>query len=248
MIKFFRRIRQKLLEENRFSKYLIYALGEIILVVIGILIALQLNSWNEVKKENKEEQRILALLKEEVSRDISHLKALVKSGQQRAIEMDSLMISLANDSPNDTNWFLRLTYSSLGREGYFKSSAGTYEESLASGSIKYIENETLRQKIFTYYSDVKLNYTDKNAQKIIYENLYPVFFTKIMATKEALQHAELPSRLKNIDLKALGEDPEFMAMIIQKRTAETFQIKDWSIFVKKAEDLHHAIEQEINHD
>ena len=248
MIKFFRRIRQKLLEENRFSKYLIYALGEIILVVIGILIALQLNSWNEVKKENKEEQRILALLKEEVSRDISHLKALVKSGQQRAIEMDSLMISLANDSPNDTNWFLRLTYSSLGREGYFKSSAGTYEESLASGSIKYIENETLRQKIFTYYSDVKLNYTDKNAQKIIYENLYPVFFTKIMATKEAMLDAELPSRLKPIDLKALGEDPEFMAMIIQKRTAETFQIKDWEIFLEKAEDLHHAIQQAINHD
>ncbi|RNC92078.1 MAG: hypothetical protein ED555_02930 [Allomuricauda sp.] len=248
MIKFFRRIRQKLLAENRFSKYLLYALGEIILVVIGILLALQINTWNEIKKQRKEEQRILALLKEEVSRDISHLDALVKSGQRRAKEMDSLMISLANDTAYDTDWFLELTYSSLGHEGYFKSSAGTYEESLASGSIKYIANETLRQKIFAYYSDVKLNYTDKNAQKIIYENLYPIFFTKIMATKEALQHAELPSRLKPIDLKALGEDPEFMAMIINKRTAETFQIKDWRIFKEMAQELHDAIQQEITND
>jgi hypothetical protein len=52
MIKFFRKIRQRLLTENKFSKYLLYAIGEIILVVIGILIALQINNWNEKRKEN----------------------------------------------------------------------------------------------------------------------------------------------------------------------------------------------------
>ena len=52
MIKFFRKIRQKMLTENKFSKYLIYAVGEIILVVIGILIALQLNSWNDHRVRN----------------------------------------------------------------------------------------------------------------------------------------------------------------------------------------------------
>ena len=46
MLKFFRKIRQKLLTDNKFSKYLIYALGEIVLVVIGILIALSINNWN----------------------------------------------------------------------------------------------------------------------------------------------------------------------------------------------------------
>ena len=50
MIKFFRKIRQKLLTENKFSKYLLYAIGEIMLVVIGILIALQLNNLNEIDK------------------------------------------------------------------------------------------------------------------------------------------------------------------------------------------------------
>ena len=53
MIKFFRKIRQRLLTENKFSKYLMYAFGEIVLVVIGILIALQLNNAKEISKLNE---------------------------------------------------------------------------------------------------------------------------------------------------------------------------------------------------
>ncbi|MDF0718210.1 DUF6090 family protein [Muricauda sp. 334s03] len=53
MIKFFRKIRQRLLNENRFSKYLLYAIGEIVLVVIGILIALQINNWNESRRSQE---------------------------------------------------------------------------------------------------------------------------------------------------------------------------------------------------
>ncbi len=56
MIKFFRNIRQKSINENKTIKYLKYAIGEIILVVIGILIALQVNNWNEQRKENNLEQ------------------------------------------------------------------------------------------------------------------------------------------------------------------------------------------------
>ncbi|MFT7073388.1 DUF6090 family protein [Patiriisocius sp. Uisw_017] len=53
MVKFLRKIRQKMLTENKFSKYLIYAIGEIILVVLGILIALAINNWNENNNEKK---------------------------------------------------------------------------------------------------------------------------------------------------------------------------------------------------
>ena len=53
MIKFFRNIRQNLLIENKTGKYLKYAIGEIFLVVIGILIALQINNWNEDRKNQK---------------------------------------------------------------------------------------------------------------------------------------------------------------------------------------------------
>jgi hypothetical protein len=59
MIKFFRQIRYKLMSENKTSKYFKYAIGEILLVVIGILIALQINTWNEERKERNREQAIL---------------------------------------------------------------------------------------------------------------------------------------------------------------------------------------------
>lgn len=72
MIKFFRKIRQRLINENRISKYLLYAIGEIILVVIGILIALQINNWNENRKSAKQEnlylKRLLSENKEEIGR------------------------------------------------------------------------------------------------------------------------------------------------------------------------------------
>ncbi|RSK41997.1 DUF6090 family protein [Mangrovimonas spongiae] len=65
MLTFFRRLRQQLLKENRFSKYLLYAIGEIVLVVIGILIALQINNWNEHRKGlNKRGAYTKSLLKE----------------------------------------------------------------------------------------------------------------------------------------------------------------------------------------
>ncbi|SKB88672.1 DUF6090 family protein, partial [Maribacter arcticus] len=55
MIKFFRKIRQQLLTENKFSKYLLYAIGEIVLVMVGILLALQVNNWNELRKKEEAE-------------------------------------------------------------------------------------------------------------------------------------------------------------------------------------------------
>lgn len=66
MIKFFRKIRQKMLTENKFSKYLLYAVGEILLVVIGILIALQINNWNEMQKQKEISKETIQNLKIEL--------------------------------------------------------------------------------------------------------------------------------------------------------------------------------------
>lgn len=67
MIKFFRTIRQKMLNENKFSKYLIYAIGEIILVVIGILIALAINTKNEKRETRLVELKYLSGIKSDFS-------------------------------------------------------------------------------------------------------------------------------------------------------------------------------------
>lgn len=74
MLKFFRIIKQRLLAENKFSKYLLYAIGEIILVVIGILIALQVNNWNQSKILSKQEVVLIENLKTEFEVNLANLE------------------------------------------------------------------------------------------------------------------------------------------------------------------------------
>lgn len=93
MIKFFRNIRKKLLSENRFNKYLIYAFGEIILVVIGILIALQINNWNESKKNREKVDKLLFKIQKDIKSDIGQIKSLTKF----YAEKDSLIQLVLND-------------------------------------------------------------------------------------------------------------------------------------------------------
>ena len=75
MLKFFRRIRQKLIDEGNLKKYLIYAFGEIVLVMIGILLALQLNNWNEDRKTHLKEITNLKSLKSELEISLEELKS-----------------------------------------------------------------------------------------------------------------------------------------------------------------------------
>ena len=78
MIKFFRKIRQNLLVENKFSKYLFYAIGEILLVVIGILIAVNINNWNEHKQSQNEFKSILTTIKTDLERDTLMAQGVIK--------------------------------------------------------------------------------------------------------------------------------------------------------------------------
>jgi len=90
MIKFFRKIRQKMLTENKLSKYLLYAIGEIILVVIGILIALQINNWNQDKQQQKILNNIYATIKADLQQDILNIDEIITISQP--IEKDYLAI------------------------------------------------------------------------------------------------------------------------------------------------------------
>jgi len=78
MIKFFRKFRQNMIKENRVSKYLLYAIGEVILVVIGILIALKINNWNLELANKKEEQTIIKNLNLEFKKNIISIQKYIK--------------------------------------------------------------------------------------------------------------------------------------------------------------------------
>ena len=84
MIKFFRKIRQNLLSEGKTAKYLKYAIGEIILVVIGILIALQINNWNESIKQAIAEREFITSLKNDLIQDKAFIGRVIKINEPRA--------------------------------------------------------------------------------------------------------------------------------------------------------------------
>ena len=77
MIKFFRKIRQTMIKENKVSKYVLYAIGEIILVVIGILIALQINNNNEIRKAREKELHYLTNIKSDLNLNIKEIESYI---------------------------------------------------------------------------------------------------------------------------------------------------------------------------
>ena len=98
MIKFFRHIRKRLLTENKFSKYLLYAIGEIVLVVIGILIALSINNWNENQKKTLLENQYLIRLKEEAKWNIQQIEENKKEHLRTSKELNIVINNLENNS------------------------------------------------------------------------------------------------------------------------------------------------------
>ncbi|RRQ47902.1 hypothetical protein DZC72_16245 [Maribacter algicola] len=148
MIKFFRKIRQKLLSENKFSKYLIYAIGEIVLVVIGILIALQINNWNEARKIGKVEKEILNVLLEDLNSAKEFSKEYIRSEQnyldiiETILHNDSLKTVLTNSDRtkeyfNKAFWDFEIKFPVI----------NTYSDLKNAGKIAIVQNDSIRERL-----------------------------------------------------------------------------------------------------
>ena len=150
MINFFRKIRLNLLEQNKTSRYFKYALGEIFLVVIGILIALQISDWNELRKSRKFEKEILLLVDQNLKNDsILIAKELFKANN--AVELtDSLLaqVSRKNYGGNLNAWMGKII--SFER---FKSQSSAFEV-LKSKGIETITNKELQLALISYYDNI----------------------------------------------------------------------------------------------
>ena len=145
MIKFFRQIRQSLIMKNQTSKYFKYAIGEIILVVIGILIALQINNWNTVQKEKTKEQQILLSLREEFKQNINELSF---DHQINLGSINAVKTLLNFDTTTD---FDTKTIDSLLGQTFnfatFDARLGVVNDISASGNLELIRDSKLRYKL-----------------------------------------------------------------------------------------------------
>ena len=154
MIKLFRKIRQSLLSQNKYSKYLLYAFGEIALIVFGILIALQISNWNEVNKLELKELYFLEGIKSDLTKDTSELNFL-KNGCQRRLSTYKLIdqefpIRDIFKIEADTTFRFRGLFN---RVGSFRPTKGSFNALISDGQSQLISNRILFNQIQDVYQD-----------------------------------------------------------------------------------------------
>ena len=172
MIKFFRTIRQKMIKENRVSKYLLYAIGEIILVIIGILIALAINERSQKQSDLRTRNLYVLQLSDEADRNLKQLSTIESNTNDMIKEMDTL-IELIKAKDYDNPKLLSKSRLLIRVEG-FQPVTITYENLKFSGDLKLFEDLELRNTIsqsYDTFSDVRgVEEIDRKGALMYYEN------------------------------------------------------------------------------
>lgn len=171
MIKFFRKIRERLIAENRFTRYLLYAVGEIILVVIGILIAFQVSSWNEERKLKKLEisyyENLLADLRKD-STEFRQKSDNTLRNEQKLLNILRFIESgydIEKSEIDEVEWrgvifkdtaALAVSLSHAGFVQFPKLFENTMSDLRSTGNIKLLSNTDLKNSLVIYYNREKM--------------------------------------------------------------------------------------------
>jgi len=173
MIKFFSKIRKGLLTENKFSKYLIYTIGEIILVVIGILIALQVNTWNQNRLDSKEEKQLFQAIQIKMKHNRfqsetgnNRYNAVLKAATQ-LIKISTNQITSIDQDEVDYYFHILSKRFLVGNS----NKTSIYDELVGSGKLNLIKSTELRNELTSLkanlellasYEDLQTNFVDNH--------------------------------------------------------------------------------------
>ena len=201
MIKFFRKIRLKTLSENKFGKYLTYAIGEIILVMIGILLALQVNNWNIKRIEKQTEIKFLKGLKNDLQADLKNLKLFI---DDKIAKENSAATLLKYSSPQNPNEIRKLdsTIWQVFKWNEFHPSSNTLDEIIGSGSLSLIENDTLKENLLNIKHKYVLIGVGTNHMRTEYENY---LYNRSAELRELMPYLDVETYIKSDILKHFGE-------------------------------------------
>ena len=155
MIKFFRKIRFQLLEKNKTGKYFKYAIGEIVLVVIGILIALSINNWNEARKTTNIEVEYLKRLRADLVNDTAYYDRRIKYAD-KVIEDHKKAFLIAYTEIEGPRQFYEAFNNLVWSSESLSLRDITYHEMLNAGQLKIISNDAIKAEIMEFYSQVDL--------------------------------------------------------------------------------------------
>lgn len=192
MIKFFRHIRQNLIMENKTTTYFKYAIGEIVLVVIGILIALQINNWNQELGNKQDEHLIVKNLNLEFKKNKISIQKFIKHHESILSDTRDLMNLIGE--PEET--LKRLNLDSLISRSIdywtYKPSQSVVSDIISSGKLNLITSDSLRLQLFDWSVNLDENEENYNTLDEVFQTIVLSYLTK---------HASL----KNIDSYSILE-------------------------------------------
>jgi len=219
MIKFFRIIRQKLLSENNFRKYLLYAIGEILLVVIGILLALQINNWNETSKNREKEVKILTNLKSDLESTVINLTkaseeySILVKRLETVINFIGLDLEIVPQNLIDT---IRYTYVPL-----TDVIDGGLNALLNSDKLELITSDSLNLLITEYPSNIKRFKEQEQNMEDVLLNMHRPVLEKYVSLIDVLSNDDGFPNLKNrspaSDFDGLIKDHDYQNALYNQR-------------------------------
>ena len=151
MIKFFRKIRFDLMEKNKTGTYFKYAIGEILLVMIGILLALQVSNWNENNKSEKEATFQLSKLRDNLKSDKVQLKTALASDSLYTHNL-IFCVNVLSDAIETTKEEFIERLQHISTIVNFNPTRGAFDGLISSGKIELITNQNLLETLFSYYN------------------------------------------------------------------------------------------------
>ena len=241
MINFFRKIRQNLLSEGKTGKYLKYAIGEIVLVMVGILLALQVNNWNEQRKLSQKEVQTLIALKGDIEANINNLNEGITT--MGVINKNNLKI---------IEFFEDKTPYDKSMAQYFHNFLGFWDpdfsyasyENLKSQGLDLISNNDLRKSIINLF-DVemdKLDIAEMTRMNILFENMIVPMQRKYFYKDYT---SNVPWHYVPYDYNDMMKDMEFYSVCTEMAFRQTRSIERYKAFIFRSESLIEQIDLEI---
>ncbi|WP_445385797.1 DUF6090 family protein [Robiginitalea sp. IMCC44478] len=241
MIKFFRKIRQNLLSEGKNGKYFKYAIGEIVLVVFGILIALQINNWNEYQNERETEMMVLNEVSENLDANILRLQSMIERCNTDNHSAD-IVVSLLNKKiiySDSLNSHFPLALNPADQESFI-SYVGY--ESLKNLGFNIIQNNGLKNEIINLFEG---SYLDLKAKYNRADDLDPEII------KFRHQHFLVRSKPEGgrwfipIDLDNLLENKQFESHLVELKGLRGWIMLTLNQCLKETQRVHQMINDEL---
>jgi hypothetical protein len=245
MLSLFRKFRLSLLKQQKITQYLTYAVGEIFLVVIGILIALQINTWNELRKVREYEVKMLKELKATLEKDRWYFSTQIPRLANKQNAANRLLSMFENKEENlDT---LNRYFSNLRFEVTFQYNSGAYG-SIKSGGIDKVSNDSIRAKMAGIY-EFLIPRTDKVIEGLAASEEDENKLVQALTEREiiTMENGEKSIQSRFTDPKAIYRE-EFLHLIqIQKRN--TFVTKSrLESLIPPLDELIQLLEMELKAD